>query len=306
MAADFAELALEGVPLVTEHYDKVYDPVKDKTKQGIRKVKEMRDKRNGGYESESEEYDYDGPPARRSTTGGGGSKKDPRDYDRRTRSSRYDDIDDDGFVTEERRHVKGPPRAKSVGRDGRGDRRGGKLSPLSFRVYLSLLMALRTTFRQAADVTTLIPSLPSLLVHAVKGANPLVKELSLLLAWPVPVEPQPLKSLPGPSPAAVASALSAATTALAAVTEATALLAPLAATLMTTTALLRATSLEATLEMKVSLEAKLHDAIITPRSAPVLEVVKRAAKRKRREITHLPDPPPISAHHPKMNAVPAR
>ena len=124
MASDAAELILEGVPLVTEHYDKVYDPVKDKTKQGIRKVKEMRDRRNGVYESESEEYDYEGPPPRRSTTGGGGggSKRDPRDYDRRRR---YDDADEDGFVVEERRHVKGPPRARSMGRDSRGDRRGG-------------------------------------------------------------------------------------------------------------------------------------------------------------------------------------
>ena len=121
---DLAELALEGVPLVAEHYDKVYDPLKDKTKQGFRKVKEMRDKRNGDYESESDEYDYDGPPARRSTTGG--SRRNPRDFDRQRPSSRYDDVDDDGFVVEEKRYAKGPPRARSVGRDGRGDRRGGK------------------------------------------------------------------------------------------------------------------------------------------------------------------------------------
>ena len=124
--AEFAELALEGVPLVTEHYDKVYDPIKDKTKQGFRKVKEMRDRRNGGtaYESESEEYEYDGPPPRRSTTGGG-RRRSPRDDGGRRRSGRYDD----GSVVEERYAYRGPPsgaRAKSVGRSGgRDSRRGG-------------------------------------------------------------------------------------------------------------------------------------------------------------------------------------
>lgn len=124
--ADVAELALEGVPLVAEHYDKVTDPLIDKTKQGVRKVKEMRDKRNGVYESESEEYEYDGPPPRRSTTGGGRSRRDTRDLDRRRPASRYGDADDDdGYVVEERRYAKGPPRARSMGRDERRDRRGG-------------------------------------------------------------------------------------------------------------------------------------------------------------------------------------
>ena len=122
-----AELALEGVPIVAEHYDKVTDPLKNKTKQGYRKVKEMRDRRNGVYESESEEYDYDGPPPRRSTTGGGGGRnRSPPDYDRRRRYTR-DDEDDGGFVTEERKYVRrGPPRAKSVGRDSRNSRRKGQ------------------------------------------------------------------------------------------------------------------------------------------------------------------------------------
>ena len=130
---DVAELALEGVPLVAEHYDKVTDPLKDKTKQGYRKVKEMRDKKNGAYESESEEYDYDGPPARRSTTGGGGGgrNRSPRDYDRRRRFTR-DDEDEDGFVTEEKRYAyRGPQRAKSMGRDSRLSRRGGISCPSS-------------------------------------------------------------------------------------------------------------------------------------------------------------------------------
>ena len=129
---DFAELAMEGVPLVAEHYDKVYDPLKDKTKQGIRKVKDMRESRrtqDGGYESETdEEIEYDTPrrnytePTRR---------RSPRTDDRRRSRRDYDD------VVEERYVYKGPnkARAKSMGRDGwnggRGDGRKGK-SIISF------------------------------------------------------------------------------------------------------------------------------------------------------------------------------
>lgn len=111
---DFAELAMEGVPLVTEHYEKVYDPLKDKTKQGIQKVKQMRqgDSQRGGYQSESdEEIDYDAPrrnytePARR---------RSPRDDGRRPSRRDYDD------VVEERYVYRGPDkaRAKSMGRTG--------------------------------------------------------------------------------------------------------------------------------------------------------------------------------------------
>lgn len=113
--AEFAELAMEGVPVITDHYEKVYDPLKEKTKQGISKVKEMREQRKsggGGYESEysSDEY-YDGPPPRRSTTGG--RRRSPQD-DGRRRSGR----DRGDFVTEERYAYRGPARAKSAGRDG--------------------------------------------------------------------------------------------------------------------------------------------------------------------------------------------
>ena len=121
--ADFAELAMEGVPLVTEHYEKVYDPLKDKTKQGIQKVKKMRSQR-GGYESETdEEIDYEGPrrnytePARR---------RSPRDDGRRRSRRDYDDVIEERFV------YRGPDkaRAKSMGRDGwtggRDRRRKGK------------------------------------------------------------------------------------------------------------------------------------------------------------------------------------
>lgn len=118
---DLAELTLEGVPLVAEHYDKVYEPVRDRTKQGIRKVKEMRDKRRGGsgpadgYHSDSdyEENGY-GPPKRGYTDP---YRRGPRDDDRR--SSRRDE------VVEERYAYRGPNkgRAVSMGRDGFDGRR---------------------------------------------------------------------------------------------------------------------------------------------------------------------------------------
>ena len=119
---DFAELAMEGVPLVTEHYDKVYDPLKDKTKQGIQKVKKMRESRStrgGGYESETdEEIDYDAPPRRNYTEPSG--RRSPRPDDRRRSRRDYDDI------VEERYVYKGPnkDRAKSMGRDGWSGGRG--------------------------------------------------------------------------------------------------------------------------------------------------------------------------------------
>ena len=121
---DFAELAMEGVPLVTEHYEKVYDPLKDKTKQGIQKVKKMRQGdrgQGGGYQSETdEEIDYDAPrrnytePTRR---------RSPRDDSRRRSRRDYDD------VIEERYVYRGPDkaRARSMGRDGwTGGRTGGR------------------------------------------------------------------------------------------------------------------------------------------------------------------------------------
>lgn len=126
--ADLAELAMEGVPLVAEHYDKVYDPLKDKTKQGIQKVKKMRERRStqgGGYESETdEEIEYDAPP-RRNYTEPIRRRSPPADDRRRSRRD-YDD------VVEERYVYRGPnkDRAKSMGRDGwnagRGDGRKGK------------------------------------------------------------------------------------------------------------------------------------------------------------------------------------
>jgi len=112
--ADFADLAMEGVPLVAEHYDKVYDPVKSKTKQGIEKVKSMRNG-NGSYESdeEYEEYDRYGPPQRSQTDRRRRSPRDDYD-DRRRRSGR-------GEVVEKRYpYSKGNGRARSMG----GQRKG--------------------------------------------------------------------------------------------------------------------------------------------------------------------------------------
>ena len=124
--ADFAELAMEGVPLAAEHYDKVYDPLKDKTKQGIQKVKSMRNNNtNGGYSSEEEydEYDRYGPPRRSQTDRRRRSPRDDfRDDYRRPRSGR-------GDVVEERyAYSKSNGRAKSAGGDRgyrRDDRRKG-------------------------------------------------------------------------------------------------------------------------------------------------------------------------------------
>lgn len=118
---DFAELAMEGVPIAAEHYDKVTDPLVDKTKQGIQKVKSMRNGRSGDYESEEEydEYDRYGPPQRSQTDR---RRRSPRD-DYRPRSRR-------GEVVEQRyaSYSRGDGRARSVGGDrryGRDDRRRG-------------------------------------------------------------------------------------------------------------------------------------------------------------------------------------
>ena len=127
---NFAELAMEGVPIVAEHYDKVYDPVKDKAKQGVQKVKEMRNGGNDRYESEEEydQYDRYGPPQRSQT-------------DRRRRRSPYDDYrprprSGRGEVVEERyaSYSKGNGRARSMG----GDKKRGLLMPSPVGITLWL------------------------------------------------------------------------------------------------------------------------------------------------------------------------
>ena len=117
---DFAELAMEGVPVITEHYDKVYDPVKDKTKQGYQKIKKMRERRRGGgYESETEsdyeEVDRYGPPQRSQTDRTRRSRNDDRN-----RSSRRSDAVDERYI-----YSKSNGRARSVGHGGRDSYRRG-------------------------------------------------------------------------------------------------------------------------------------------------------------------------------------
>ncbi|KAL6719962.1 hypothetical protein ACLMJK_001883 [Lecanora helva] len=109
MAEDFAELVCEGVPLAAEHYEKVYDPIKDKTKQGIDKVKGMRNNRNGNYDSDDDYDDYDryGPPRRSHTDRR--RRSPPDDYRPRPRSGR------DDVVEERYAYSKGNGRAKSMG-----------------------------------------------------------------------------------------------------------------------------------------------------------------------------------------------
>ena len=130
---DLAELAMEGVPIVAEHYDKVTDPLKDKTKQGYHKIKKMREQRRngrGGYESETEtdyeEVDRYGPPQRNATA------PQPR---RRSRDDYYDDkrrSRRDDVVEERYSYSKSNGRAKSMGRD---DRYGGRESRRKSEIY---------------------------------------------------------------------------------------------------------------------------------------------------------------------------
>jgi len=126
--AEFAELAMEGIPVVADHYDKVTDPLREKTKQGYQKVKKMQERRRngGGYESETEtdyeEYDRYGPPQRSQTAP---RRRSRDDYDDRRPSKR-------GDVVEERyAYSKSNGRAKSVGKD---DRHGGRDSQRKSRL----------------------------------------------------------------------------------------------------------------------------------------------------------------------------
>lgn len=136
--ADFAELAMEGVPLVTEHYEKIYDPIKDKTKQGMQKVKKMREggRDQGGYQSETdEEIEYNAP--RRNYTEPS-RRRSPRGDDRRRSRRDYDD------VVEERYVYRGPnkDRAKSMGRDGWSGRRGDGRKGNQVILPISMIMRL--------------------------------------------------------------------------------------------------------------------------------------------------------------------
>lgn len=151
--ADLAELALEGVPLVTEHYDKVYDPIKNKTKQGLQKVKSMRNG-DGSYESEEEYEGFDryGPPQRSQTDR---RRRSPRDdYDDRRRRSGRGEMMEERYV-----YSKSNGRARSTG-GGRGDHRKGLLIFYPFRQYL-LGQWDRLTRTQEAEGITPTPNPPS-------------------------------------------------------------------------------------------------------------------------------------------------
>ena len=112
---------MEGIPVVAEHYDKVYDPLKEKTKQGFQQVKKMRERRRGGdgYESETEsdyeETDRYGPPRRSQTD----HRRRSRDNEQ-NRSSRRGEVIDEKYT-----YSKTNGRAKSVGHGGRDSRRKG-------------------------------------------------------------------------------------------------------------------------------------------------------------------------------------
>jgi len=113
MAETFAESAMEGVPMVTDNYEKVYDPIKDKTKQGINKVRSVRNGQNGARRSEDEgdEYDRYGPPRRSQTDRRRRSPRDDyRDDNRRPSRSRRGDV-----VEERYTYSKSNGRARSVG-----------------------------------------------------------------------------------------------------------------------------------------------------------------------------------------------
>lgn len=143
MADDFAEALLEGVPYVTENYEKVYDPLRDKTKQGIQKVKSMRqghrgdydsddydrlrDKTNQGYQKVKSFRDGHGDDYNSDNWNKRGERRPHRDNRRRSPRDDYDDRyrrSGRGDVVEERyAHSKSNGRARSTG----GGRNRGEL-----------------------------------------------------------------------------------------------------------------------------------------------------------------------------------
>lgn len=146
MADDLAEALLEGVPYVTENYEKVYDPLRDKTKQGIQKVKSMRqghrdgydsddydrmrDKANQGYQKVKSFRDGHGDDYDSDNWNEHGQRRPHRDNRRRSPRDNYDNRyrrSGRGDVVEERyAHSKSNGRARSVG-GGRDDRHRGEI-----------------------------------------------------------------------------------------------------------------------------------------------------------------------------------
>ena len=111
MAEMAAELALTGIPYITDNYEKVWDPAKDKSVKGFREIKRRVKNRNGQWEEYSEYENYsddDGPRSNRYSNG--------RRAGSRGRGDRG------GDVVEERRAY----RTTSTGRGDRDYRRRRK------------------------------------------------------------------------------------------------------------------------------------------------------------------------------------
>ena len=67
--ADMAELVLTGVPYITDNYEKVWDPAKDKTVKGFNQIKRRVQNRDGQWEEYSDYSDDDGPRSRHYSNG---------------------------------------------------------------------------------------------------------------------------------------------------------------------------------------------------------------------------------------------
>lgn len=100
---DVAELALEAANPAIENYEKVYEPARDRAKDGVRKMREkLTNSSKGRFEEVDEEDDYYDRPRRSNTQRDSG----------RTRGR-------DDYVEESYERRMTGPRAKSAGRDGR-------------------------------------------------------------------------------------------------------------------------------------------------------------------------------------------
>lgn len=150
---EFAELALEGAGPVIEHYDKVYEPVKERVKKIPEKIPGLKNRsgRDEYDEDDEVEYDYDSKrrgnsdrpqeqgvaeynthePPRRSNTERR-PKEDyetydpprrsnterPREHRSRHKSRHRSRHRGDRYIEEEYIYERKGGRAKSVGRDG--------------------------------------------------------------------------------------------------------------------------------------------------------------------------------------------
>ena len=121
--ADLAELTLEAANPAIEHYDKVYEPAKERAKIGAKKIREkIISPSKGGFDEEEVEDDYYDRPRRR----------DSRRESGRTRGR-------DDYVEESYERKVTGTRAKSAGRDGRYGGGGRGLDRDDRRRWCSLL-----------------------------------------------------------------------------------------------------------------------------------------------------------------------